>query len=156
MTLETVPGVIREQGRIYRAAINGHIKPSDMCRYMYGLREIRCSIESLPPEAPVEQAPPIVNIVSVEADYYVTNRTQPDGKNRLTIEHMLNPEPPIEATNNAEVFVSAEDEPPIDVPEHEPSPILAEITEPPSQPYRKTSAGWVPIPPKLMQRPPGR
>ena len=159
MSLNSVPGVINEQARIYRACVNGHLKPSDMCRMMFGLREIRCSIESLPPEAPVETSPPVINIVSVGSDYFVTHQTQPSGESKMMIAHEINPTPPmapIEANNNSEVFISAEEQPPIDVPEHEPAPILEKIDAPTSQPYMKTNAGWVPIPPRPMQRPPGR
>jgi hypothetical protein len=110
----------------------------------------------LPGEPKQDQAPPVVNIVSVPVDYYVTSQVQPNGESRLTIEHEINPVPPIARACEAEVFIAEEDKEPIDVPEHEPPPILETIDAPVTQPYMRTSEGWAPIPPRPMQRPPGR
>ena len=95
--LNSISGIIDEQGRIFRAYLNGKIKSGEMTQAMYGLREIRQSIEALPPEPVADTAPPIVNVVSVPSSYYVTSQVQPNGESRLMIEHEINPAPPIEA-----------------------------------------------------------
>ena len=90
MVLNQVPGIIAEQCRIYRLWTNGRIKAAEMTSGMSGLREIRQSIEALPPE-PMVQPPVHFNIVSVPNGYEL-------GSNGgftpmpLTIEH--DPQPP--------------------------------------------------------------
>jgi hypothetical protein len=79
MSLDTVQGIVGEQGRIYRLTCNGHLKPSDMCRMMFGLREIRASIEAANAAETAaaaaatviqHEAPFGVNIVSIPDNYY--------------------------------------------------------------------------------------
>jgi hypothetical protein len=76
----------------------------------------------------------------------------------LVIEHIPSEPktPPIEANNDAEVFLSAEEQPPIEI--VEPAPILETIDAPPERPMMQKpgGGGWVPIPPRLSLRPPGR
>ena len=43
--------MLLEQGRVYRATINGLISTSDGVRLMVQLREIRCSLEAVAAEA---------------------------------------------------------------------------------------------------------
>jgi hypothetical protein len=87
MCLSSVPGVISEQARIYRACVNGHMKPSDLCRMMFSLREIRHSIESLAPET---GGPTTFNLQVVPTGNFIKD-VSPDGA-PLTIEHMPSPE----------------------------------------------------------------
>ena len=41
--------VVAEQGRIYRLCINGKLKTGEMAQMISSLREIRCSVEAMPP-----------------------------------------------------------------------------------------------------------
>jgi hypothetical protein len=88
MKLDTIRGVVMEQGRLYRLWVNGKIKSNEMTKGMFGLREIRCSLEAIPPDA-VAETPRFVNVVSIESGRFL----DPDGKH-LSIEHM-----PAEAKN---------------------------------------------------------
>ena len=161
MKLDTVRGIVTEQGRIYRLWVNGKIKPDEMSRGIGSLSQIRQSIESLPPEPVADQAPPIVNIVSVPANYFVTNQSHPSGENQLVIAHEINPElstAPIKANDQTEIYIPEEEKAPIDVPEFEPAPVLETIDAAPEQPLMKdpVSGGWSPVPPRQTMRPPGR
>ena len=71
MKLDTLRGVIHEQGRLYRLWTNGKLKTDDMYKGINGLREIRSSIESIPPEAEVH-APSVINIIGVPSGHFVT------------------------------------------------------------------------------------
>jgi hypothetical protein len=88
MTLTTIGGVACEQARIYRACLNGKLKPSDMCRMMFGLREIRISLESIPEPPLPSQEPATLNIVSVPTSHFVRHIDEPDAADPLMIEHI--------------------------------------------------------------------
>jgi hypothetical protein len=95
MSLNSVGGIVAEQSRLYRLWINGRIKSGEMTRGMFGLREIRCSIEALPPEPEVYNSPTI-NIVEVPSGYCIKNVEQlnglSNGAKTLQLEHSLTPE----------------------------------------------------------------
>lgn len=94
MSLTSIGDIIAEQGRIYRSAINGRIKPSDMCRYMFGLREIRCSLEALA-AMPDGESTSTISIVEVPSGAFIRHVDELSLRGEaLTIEHM-----PIEATS---------------------------------------------------------
>jgi hypothetical protein len=93
MVLNTIPGVIEEQCRIYRSCTNGHLKPSDMCRMMFSLREIRNSLESLP-LAPPAETPTTLNVVEVPSSYFVRSvEGLSTSIGPLTLEHRPAEEP---------------------------------------------------------------
>ena len=92
MVLDSIPGIIAEQCRVYRLWTNGRIKADEMVKGMGGLTQIRTSIESLPPEPRPE--PPITsyNIVSVPPGFEINS----DGgfsRMPMLIEH--DPQPPV-------------------------------------------------------------
>jgi hypothetical protein len=46
LALDSIKGVLHEQGRLYRLAVNGHISPDTMNKMIYATREIRSTIEA--------------------------------------------------------------------------------------------------------------
>jgi hypothetical protein len=46
MALDTLAGVRREMGRLYRLALNGRLPPDEMTRFIYALKEIRACLEA--------------------------------------------------------------------------------------------------------------
>jgi hypothetical protein len=89
-----------------------------MCRMMFGLREIRCSLAAIPP-APPSDEPTMINIVTEPVGNYIRqlNEISSTGP-QLVIEHMIDPNPAFEQANNA----------PEPIPEIEPELVV----EPPS------------------------
>jgi hypothetical protein len=74
VSLTEIGGIIAEQGRIYRLWLNGKLKSGEMTRAMFGLREIRCSIEALPPEPQLQPAyrAPVINLVEVPSGMFLS------------------------------------------------------------------------------------
>jgi hypothetical protein len=72
--------VASEQGRVYRACINGQISTSDAARLAYQLKEIRCTREAINAEialAKANEPPPPpgdthISIVAIPAGHFVT------------------------------------------------------------------------------------
>jgi hypothetical protein len=95
MTLNTVPGIIAEQARVYRLWTNGKIRSGEMSQAMFGLKEIRHSIESLPPE-PVNPTPTQFTVVEVEPGFFLDEaaiRAQRGFGPLKIVEHTQKPEP---------------------------------------------------------------
>jgi hypothetical protein len=46
MALDTLAGVRGEMARLYRLALNGRIRPDEMTRFIYALKEIRACLEA--------------------------------------------------------------------------------------------------------------
>jgi hypothetical protein len=84
MKLDTVRGVVAEQGRLYRLWTNGKIKANEMTKGMFGLREIRCSLEVLQ-EEPVTERHTVVHITSIPHGEFLDNTKDRGGQ--LTLEH---------------------------------------------------------------------
>ena len=57
---------------IYRLAVNQKITTAEAARLTYILREVRCSLEAVPPE-PEVQSPTTINIVSVPPGHVYAN-----------------------------------------------------------------------------------
>ena len=91
-----------------------------MCRMMFGLREIRSSIESLPPEAEVQPST-VFSLVNVPSGYEI-NANGGFTPIPLTIEHQ--PQPPLRVDERQIAVSNANLEPPI-----EPSPSLSALEE---------------------------
>jgi hypothetical protein len=70
MSLTSVGDIIAEQGRVYRLRLNGRLKTDDMLKMITALREIRSSIESLPPE-PVVMPAMNISVVSVPTGFSI-------------------------------------------------------------------------------------
>ena len=68
--LNSIRGVADEQARAYRMYLNGKIKAREMNQAMFGLREIRCSLEAIPSDPVVEQRATF-NIIEVPSNCYV-------------------------------------------------------------------------------------
>ena len=45
-SLDTLAGVRGEMARLYRLALNGRIRPDEMTRFIYALKEIRACLEA--------------------------------------------------------------------------------------------------------------
>jgi hypothetical protein len=88
MSMNSVSGVLNEQTRIYRACVNGHLKPSDMCRMMFGLREIRASVEAIPTEAAPTYRPPEIVIRPIPSGYGIDPHDPERLVPLLAIEHV--------------------------------------------------------------------
>jgi hypothetical protein len=71
MKLDTVRGVAMEQGRLYRLAVNKTISTAEAARLTYILREVRCSLESIPPEPATEQTLPTLNVITLDQDTFI-------------------------------------------------------------------------------------
>jgi hypothetical protein len=159
MKLDTVRGVAMEQGRLYRLAVNKTISTAEAARLTYILREVRCSLESIPPEPVTEQTMPTLNIISIPMDNYIRDAAMKSPN--LVIEHIPSEPktPPIEATSIVDDNLPYDNG--IDIkevqPEPEPAPILETINTAPERPMmQKPGGGWVPIPPRSSLRPPRR
>ena len=71
MKLDSIRGVAMEQGRLYRLWVNDKIKAGEMARGMYGLREIRCSLEAIPSQ-PAKAPPASIHIVSIDHGQFLS------------------------------------------------------------------------------------
>jgi hypothetical protein len=157
--LNSIRGVAMEQGRLYRAAINQRISSAEAARLTYILREVRCSLEAIPPEPKVEQATTL-NIITIDQDSYIRDTAM--SESRLVIEHIPSEPlktPPIEATLTVDVSaIEFEPEPePEPIPEPAPAPVRETIDAPPERPMMKEpGGGWSPVPPRSSLRPPPR
>ena len=72
MKLDTIRGVVSEQARLYRLWTNNKIRSSELTRGVFALREIRISLESIPPDPPSSE-PRVFNIVTIEPGTYIGN-----------------------------------------------------------------------------------
>jgi hypothetical protein len=87
MKLDTIGGVAAEQGRIYRLAINQKIKTAEAARLTYILREVRCSLEAIPPTTPDQTT--AFGIVSVPVNHFIRTVEEVSAAgSALVIEHM--------------------------------------------------------------------
>jgi hypothetical protein len=46
LVLDTLSGIMKEQQRLYRLAVNARIPPEDLSKYGFALRELRCTLEA--------------------------------------------------------------------------------------------------------------
>jgi hypothetical protein len=94
--LDSIRGIAMEQSRLYRAWTNNKLTASELTRGVFALREIRCSLEAVPPAAAAE-TPTTIVIHSVPAGYHFRDV---DGEQRLllnSIEHEAAPQTMLEA-----------------------------------------------------------
>ena len=108
MVLDSIPGIIAEQCRLYRLWTNGRIKVDEMSKGMGGLSQIRTSIESLPAEQQPDAPPTAISIIEVPSGMFVTEdewRKMSGMAPLRVIEHFPQPssEPEIEATSPAPI-----------------------------------------------------
>jgi hypothetical protein len=87
MALDTAGGVAMEQARIYRLAINQKIKTSEAARLVYILREVRCSLEAIPPDPEPICQPREIVIRSVPTGYGIDLENPERIVPLLAIEH---------------------------------------------------------------------
>jgi hypothetical protein len=136
-------------------AVNKSISAAEAARLTYILREVRCSLEAIPPEPKAETVTSL-NIVSIDQDHFIRDSAMT--KPNLLIEHIPSApkSSPIEAINDVEIFIPTEEQPPIKIVEPEPAPMTT-IDAPPTRPMmQKPGGGWVPVPPRSSLRPPPR
>lgn len=109
MCLDSVGGVLEEQCRVYRLTCNGHLKPSEMSQMLGGLREIRQSIEALPPEPAASNEAPMrtLRIVEIPSGHFF--RTSEIAQNgfeitpQLTLEHQVEASPISDLSSQSEL-----------------------------------------------------
>src|SRR4051794_11654668 len=103
MKLDTVRGVAGEKGRLYRLWVNGKIKSSEMTRGIFGLREIRCSLEAIPVEPAPPRRPPEIVIRSIPTGYGVDLQDPERVVPLLAIEHMESEKVEMQAYSSSEL-----------------------------------------------------
>jgi hypothetical protein len=96
--LDSIKGIADEQARAFRQYLNGKLKAGEMTKVMFSLREIRQSIEAIPPE-PAAHNPPTIHVIAVESGYYVKDVAElngaiepANGSKSLQLEHVVDAE----------------------------------------------------------------
>ena len=129
--------ILSEQGRVYRATVNGILTPDEGAKLMAQTREIRATLEAI-----------------VTADAMVAANAPPPPPGNVTINILSVPEGHSVAPNDAGDLVST----PMQTIEHMPPQVDAHvepevISEPPPAPEpldpireRALAAGWTPLP----------
>jgi hypothetical protein len=146
--LDCPRAIAMEQGRVYRLGLNGKIAMDEMSKLIYGLKEVRCSLESvidreMPPQpAPEAPSTSVVNVCTVPEGCFVR-----DVGANYTIEH----EAPAQLS-----FTPSDPEAERDVIQDELAPVAESVAAPIVQAAiepdpimaRALALGYTPLPPR--------